>query len=571
MLSAAVLLILCQLEAKDRVVYVSFDGFGYQRWVENDVVREVPSLARIAREGMHAEGIVPHFPSTTANSHAALFTGSYGNRNGVAANDNTVLPRAEHKFTDRVIGFRSESLRMEPVWAQAARQGIRTVAHQVTQAFPFEGLTVARGEAKDLVVVNGYQTKRHAQDAVITARDVQDDDTPRPARVPAGRQVKFSAGPLMFRMVMTTRDAYVWTEGTAVVRVPLRSTEARPPRGREIARHFSRSLYVPALRAGVFFRLFENRNGQFLLYHTAIRELGVYGPESTAAEMIRECGGFVGNAANYLYERGRFGTVGSGMAERRYLETIELNGRQSACHATWLWKHFEPKLFVDYFNQPDDLDHALLGMDQAGMRDMKTWRAWGYQVIEYRLAALLRLLDAQDHIYVISDHGMTGTSKRLHVDAVLRNAGLADRAVCLQGGVLLNTTDWKDGAVTAEQKPEVLAAVRKALAAVMDAGKAVVTEFYDPVVDGERFGINGPNSADLYFDVAPGYYAVCSKETSVITTETHPRGSHGMMPERADMLAILFARGPGIEAGAKIPRMRSIEILPLVKKALLLN
>lgn len=568
---ATLLLILCQLQAKDRVVYVSFDGFGYQRWLENDVVREVPSLARIAQEGMHAAGVVPHFPSTTANSHAALYTGAYGDRNGIAANDNTVLPRADHTFRERVAGFRSDSLRMEPIWAEAARRGIRTVAHQVTQAYPFAGWTIGRGEAKDLVVVNGYQTRRYAQDAVLTSKDVQDDDTPRPAGVPAGRQVRWKSGPVMLRMLLTTRDAYVWAEGTEVVRVPLRSTEMRSPKGREIARHFSKSLYIPALRAGVFFRLFENRNGEFLLYHTPIREIGIYGANEALPELLRECGALVGNAANYLYERGRFGPVRGGVAERRFLETVELNGRQSACHADWLWKHFTPRLFVDYFNQPDDLDHALLGMDQAGVRDMKIWRAWGYQIVEHRLSGLLALLDAQDHIFLTSDHGMTGTSKRLHVNAVLKNAGLAEKAVCLQGGVLLNTVDWKNGVVTPQQMPELLESVRRTLAAVRDGDKPVVTQFFDPAIDGERFGIAGPNSADLYFDVAPGYYAVCSEENSVITVEAAPRGSHGMMPEREDMLAILFARGPGIAAGSRTPRMRSIEILPQIRKALGLN
>lgn len=571
MRSAVLLLILCQAHAKDRVVYVSFDGFGYQRWLENDVVREVPSLARIAREGLEAKGVIAHFPATTANSHAALYTGAYGDRNGIAANENTVLPRAEHTFLERGIGFRSEGLRVEPIWAEAARRGIRTVAHQVTQAYPFAGLTIANGEAKDLVLVNGYQTRRYAPDAVLTSKDVQDDDTPRPAGVPAGRQVKWSAGPVVFRMVLTTRDAFVWTEGTSVVRVPLRSTEIRAPQGRELARHFSKSLYIPALRTGIFFRLFENRNGEFLLYHSPIRELGVYGPDNAAVELVRECGGFAGNAANYLYDRGRFGAVRGGLAERRYLETVELNGRQSACHAAWLWKHFSPRLFVDYFNQPDDIDHALLGMDRAGVRNMKTWRAWGYQVVEHRLSSLLSLLDEQDHIFLTSDHGMTATWKRLHVNAVLRNAGLGDRAVCLQGGVLLNTTDWKNGAVTPEQKPALLDSVRRALAAVTDDGHPVVAQFYDPAVDGERFGIGGPGGADLYFDVAPGFHAVCSEERNSITVETHPRGNHGMMPEREDMLAVFFARGPGIGAGTKEPRLRSIEILPRVRKALGLN
>lgn len=549
MILALLLTALCA-HAADRVILVTFDGFGYQRWLDNDVVKELPTLQRLAREGAHADGIIAHFPSTTSNSHAAIYTGVYGDQNGISANDNAILPRREHTFLERSSGFRSEGLRVEPIWATAARLGIRTVAHQVTQAFPFAGPTIANGEAKDLVIVNGYQSKRHADDAVITSNNVQSDDSPLPGAVEdtEGKRIRWAAGSITFHAMFDNAGVQIWADGSNVVRAALAEAETRPPKGRALARHFSDSLYLPFINAGVFFRLFSRNGDDFVLYHSPVRELAFYGSSTAAARLIRDCGGFYGNAANYLYEHDRFGVrLSGGLAERRYLETVELNARQSTCHSSWLWKEFQPGFFVDYFNQPDDLDHAMLGFGEKGLE----YRRWGYQAIEYRLAALTRLIDEDDHIFLTSDHGMTATSRRLHVNAVLANAGLMDRATCLQGGILLNMADWKNGIVTEDKKPEVLDNVRRALQATN-----VISEFFD--FDG------GPNGPDLYFDVEPGIYAVCDKETAMVTTDKLPSGTHGMNPRRADMLAILFAAGPTIKAGATIPRMRSVEIHRIV-------
>jgi type I phosphodiesterase/nucleotide pyrophosphatase len=112
----------------------------------------------VALRGLTAQGVIPHFPSTAAKPHVALFTGAYGNVNGISANSNPVAPRASPTFLERSVGFRSAGLTAESLWAAAARQGVKTVAYQVTQAYPFIPLNTAPSAPVPPVVVNGCQT-----------------------------------------------------------------------------------------------------------------------------------------------------------------------------------------------------------------------------------------------------------------------------------------------------------------------------------------------------------------------------------------------------------------------------
>lgn len=113
-----------------RVFLISLDGMGHQLFTTDPVAKKLRTLHRLSREGAMAEGgIRPAYPSTTGNSHAALWTGAYGDINGIHANATPIAPRAEHTAFERNIGFRSDSLRAEPIWVTAARQGVSVVGH----------------------------------------------------------------------------------------------------------------------------------------------------------------------------------------------------------------------------------------------------------------------------------------------------------------------------------------------------------------------------------------------------------------------------------------------------------
>src|SRR5688572_19570117 len=119
-----------------RVILVSLDGMGTRLFLEDPVADQLPALAALRARGAMASGLVTHMPSTTANSHAALWTGAWGDVNGITSNEMPLPPRGERLASDRVSGYRSDGLRAEPIWVTTARQGVRTVTQQATQVYP---------------------------------------------------------------------------------------------------------------------------------------------------------------------------------------------------------------------------------------------------------------------------------------------------------------------------------------------------------------------------------------------------------------------------------------------------
>jgi len=98
------------------VILLSWDG------VRHDYLEraELPGLARLAREGLRAERLLPVFPSNTFPGHVSLATGTYPDRHGIVDN----------RFWDRERGLFDYSndaswIEAEPLWIAAERQGVR--------------------------------------------------------------------------------------------------------------------------------------------------------------------------------------------------------------------------------------------------------------------------------------------------------------------------------------------------------------------------------------------------------------------------------------------------------------
>src|SRR5437870_3531990 len=70
-----------------RAIIVSWDGAA--NWVVDRLLAEgrLPNVARLAKMGVRAEYCTPAYPSKTFPGHAALWTGAYGDVNGITNND----------------------------------------------------------------------------------------------------------------------------------------------------------------------------------------------------------------------------------------------------------------------------------------------------------------------------------------------------------------------------------------------------------------------------------------------------------------------------------------------------
>jgi hypothetical protein len=573
------ILLLCWagLAPAQRVILISLDGMGTRLLADDPASAELPALRALARAGTQAEGLVSAFPSTTANSHAVLWTGAYGDVNGVTANSHPLLPRSAHTFDERTNGFRSDGLTAEPIWVAAARQGVPTIAHQVTQAIPF----TARNTAPGATIINNYQSATHAPHLVLRARDVRAEAVAgwRPALPPSRLPVKaftWKAGPVELHGALLASgaaayDALVIAADRAGERVTARAAplETAPPKARPLARHFSAGLFLAEpTPAWLYFRLFELApdGAEFLLYQTPLQETGWHdGTPREAANrlaLLRSAGGFLGNGPYNMMQRGELGPAGIG--ERRYLEIAELVVRQNLRYTEELAKRRDARLLIGYLNYPDEFDHTWLGNGEEALG----WRRWGYAAINHYVEGIARLAGPRDHLVITSDHGMAPVSQGVSVDAVLAGAGLTERAKHVYNSVLVNTTDWRGGLVPLTELPATVERIRAALAGVSDprTGAPVFTAFFPAAEFGPRFGIAGPATMDLYFDLAPGYHVVDGKQ--VIEKLRAPGGAHGFLPERPDMHALLIARGPRFAAGGRWPVLRSTAVAPLVAELL---
>ncbi len=589
-------------QSPGRVILVSLDGMGYEAWKHDPVMDGMTALREIAAQGVEAQGMTPHFPSTTANSHAALFTGAWGDINGITGNTMPVAPRNEHTAFERIIGYRSDGLRAEPIWITAARQGIRTVAQQVTQAYPFTARSVGEGLATKPVVLNGYQTRRIADHRVLHRKDVTVEPClGKPVRERPLEPVCFAwtAGPVaLHAMMLPVGKRYRMLRistvpGASYVEVRQAPEDDSPATGRELARHFSAGLYLDAVPgstpATIYFRLFEMQpdGSDFVLYQTPIQEFGMYdGTGATGtnvAALLRDAGGFIGNGPAHELdtEPFPFGAPiwkgGNGIAELRYLETMELVVRQSIRHTQWLWNHFAPQLFITYVPYPDEMEHAWKGLSASDTRYGELRRR-GYIIVNRAVEALAAMRTPRDHLVIVSDHGMAAIGKAVYVNQAFQDARLfatgrdrkvdpaATRVMHLRNCLLLNTSDWKGGIVPLPDRTQALAAAETALRAIRDpeTGQTVVTRIYDTPADEERFGYGGPNGADACFDNLPGYAGSDGTPGVEIRHLPHPIGYHGLDPSRPDMQAVLFGVGPGFPAGKLWPQQRAIDVAPLI-------
>lgn len=589
-------------EQPGRVILLSLDAMGWQALKEDPATKPLTALRELMKKGAHAAGVTPHFPSTTGNSHAALWNGAWGDVSGITGNNTPMFPRSEHTFSERISGFDSTELRSEPLWLAAARQGVRTVTIHASQSFPFTPQATGGDPSLPLTMLTGYQTHQVSPQLYLHRKDVKDEACP--ASAPKSRRkpicVTWKAGPLEMHAVLYARSAVYDTAAISAdghtVEARYAPTETAPPLHRALGRLMSAGLYLPhateASPAVVYFRLFEMAPdaSDFFLYETPIRDLAIYrngkNSRETVEQLMQEEGGFVALSQNNPLTDPplEWGTPvwkgGDGTAERRYLEAAELNARQELRYAVWLWKHEQPRLMMGYFPFPDEFEHSMKGVGKDPR--YVELRAWGYVMVNRAVETLARLRGPNDHVVFVSDHGITAIDHYVRINYTLQQAGLQTvddqgkidvahtQAMHNTNCVMINTTDWKGGIVPPAEKAAVIAKAEAALRAVTDEenGLHPITRFFDTPEDMAKYGYGGPNGNDFCFDYAPGYSSYDTKAATTVFRPVPPRGIHGLAPDRADMQAIVVGYGPRFRAGTEWKGLHSIDVAPLVAQLL---
>jgi predicted AlkP superfamily pyrophosphatase or phosphodiesterase len=110
---------------KNYVVIISFDAF---RWDYNKLYN-TPNLNKLAKDGVHADRMIPSFPTKTFPNHYTIATGLYPDHHGLIDNSFQATDLGlYYRMSDRAAVENPAFYGGEPMWETAEKQGAKAAA-----------------------------------------------------------------------------------------------------------------------------------------------------------------------------------------------------------------------------------------------------------------------------------------------------------------------------------------------------------------------------------------------------------------------------------------------------------
>ncbi len=567
-----------------RVVLLSIDGLAAVRQDEllaRGAYHDAEGLAAFAARGFVVDRAIAVNPTLTAVSHASIATGAFPAVTGIVSNA-FHLPGTP--ISQSVSGF-AAPWHAEPLWAAFRRQGRRVGV----LAFPgCDGTAPQR--AADFGTAFPAAPFAHPREVALSAREF--------APVPAGGAaapeqcgsprlatvaVKLSGGDVpptaTFYLTACTAPGGGPPTYTSLVvdddPDPADGTLARVRPGE----WFPLQLVTPdpdggSRLVGSWCLLQDLDPGldRVRFYQGSFNATRAY-PRSFRERLDRDAGFWPGPADDRALERGLAGEGGLSVSE--YLAQVRrFSAYLSSCAASAV-AHERFDLLMAYQPVVDEVEHALL-VTGPRQRDYSPGLAAtagdavdaGYAVADRAVGDLARQLDLRrDALVVVSDHGMAPLWEQVHVNEVLRRAGLATAdssgrypvpgaaskmvAFCSGGCAQLYVNlEGREptGVVPPARRDEVVRAAASALAALEVDGVPAVERMFRRDELGP-LGLEAPEAGDLVAFMTPGFAA----DGRIGGSEHEPAayaGQHGYLDTHGELAAIWVARG------AAVPRKR---------------
>lgn len=565
--------------APRKLVIVSWDGAPARILNRLLAQNKLPNVARLAGRGFRAEGTIPPFPSKTAVSHFAIFSGTWPSLSGVSGNQSPVLPGRDHTRLETRSGFDAATHQTEPLWISAAKAGKKVLVLSAAGSYP-PGPDQARlaGNPQALaryIEFSGFESG-FAESQVIELTQ------PMMRKI-----VRVGDTELSLALIPSSGNQ----PSNVTIRLLDKSWNVTPHRSGDHLVGWSGPIPVQKgdLKGTTYARVFRWSKSSASVYLRS--SAGMRGTESTAENerYMKAYGGFH-DAPTELYQAGAFGAPltrgGDGAAERFLVECIAEDLALAKRSFRYGWKRWQPDLTFHYTPQTDNVGHLWMGvLDPEGPNYDPSMAAkiWPYYVRVWQLqddwlGDMIHMAGHNTVFALVSDHGMAGVGKTFYVNRILEQAGLCrfdtsgrldlahSKVFSAPWGdfcVVANTTDFKGGILTAAEAPSFLEQARLALLAARDLdGRPIVRRVLGrnevAVVGG-----GGPAGGDLYLDLVPGFYPSGAAGADVISWnhDTLGNGAHGFYPVRQDMRAIFVAGGPGVPH-AKVGVIPVIDIVP---------
>ena len=568
----------------------------------HDMLRDgkLPNLAKLIEGGSFADDVMPGFPSLTAPGFASLWTGAPPRVTGISGNRLPRLPSNQFTILDSSIGFNPALLRAEPLWVTAQRAGRKVV----TIYAPLAGdKTASAVHLQSYVGIVG-------RDGIVSARASKPhpagawENLPEAAAPPL--EISFSIGASTFFGLFIDDpedpqqgyDTMLLSNSRDGKKIQGKLKAAAPGPGGELFWSGPIDVQTNAGQSAiVYLRLFDLKpdGSDFFLYFSRPTR-----PVMTAQpELLQEASpsikAFVGNGANVLYMQGALGPTlfkgGDGTAETRYLETVTFLQHQLMETARWAIERLPWDLFIAYTPYPDEAEHLWRGYLEPKLPGYRPEIAAGlrpflervYRTADDFLGLLMNLRTENTILALVSDHGMDAADKLLAINTALQRSNLLtlneQNRVDLSktkvlypsinnGYLLINSTERKNGIVSADEREEIVRRARESLLDIRDGDRQVVTAVYDAETEGASLGIGGDGGGDLYLDLLPGYELDAKLNSRILITRREPHGTHGFNPARPSMHTLMVLNGPGIKSGVQLRDVRIVDFAPTLSRAL---
>lgn len=603
------------------LVYISWDGS--PGWVIERLLGEgkLPNLERLAGEGVYVKRTVGNWPSLTAAGHASVFTGAYGNINGITGNGVPLAPFDQHALGEGTTsGFSADNLLAEPVWVTAARQGREVAALSVTQTSPFEMFTSddyrspqgapAFGSYRDrLFMVDPYGAV-NASAGVIRASEADlelaETDAAAWTNLPSegpyraftlgdgpdalpGLLLSGEGGAFDTMVLSRNRD---YAAATVLEAAPLANT----------TEHVSAPVRLTLGEDSGWTRLrlgsVADDGSDFELWHSALSDLEGNLTDPSLLEPLQQAAGSVAGNGVYLPPFPDAPPLPNGYGEMAFVvNEWFFNG------LVWAIERDLADVYASYSPYPDEWFHNFYGYlvgEVPGANAALEAKAWSYAEailgdLDRHLGRVLDALEASGrpwNVVMFTDHGFNAASKVVYPNRILAESGLltldaegvpvpgetlALYGLESAGGVHLNTLPdvgrsvQRGGTITAAGYDRAVARVRGALLGARDpeTGSPVIIEVHRADAQAEN-GLGGPHGADLYLELAPGYYwsSDANAGPAVEASEPFTTGVHGLPTLGNDaLLGYAVLGGDGFADGVVAERARSTVLTPTAMRA----
>jgi predicted AlkP superfamily pyrophosphatase or phosphodiesterase len=232
-----------------------------------------------------------------------------------------------------------------------------------------------------------------------------------------------------------------------------------------------------------------------------------------------------------------------------------------------LQKHAVNLLLI-HLVEPDHVQH------RTGPRSPESY--WCARYADDRLGELLYAIEhskfaGKTTLFVCGDHGFFPVEKDVRPNVVLRKLGLLGKddspaggraAYCLSqgGGCAVYVLDpTRRDAILKQLKSEL--AKLEGVQSVLDADR--FTKLGQPTPDRD------PRGADLWLSAKSGYsFGDSATGDEVVVPRKTIGGTHGYLPDQADMLAACVVWGPSVKPGTDLGKVNMLDIAPTIAELL---